>query len=169
VSQTAGRNPLGLMVIGAFKFASGLLLVALGVGLFRDAHGDPAEEASHLVAALKLDPDNYYIHTAIEKISGISPRQLKAIGVGTFLYALLYLVEGTGLLMRKHWAEYFTVFATGLFIPLEIYEVCRRWTAVRIGLMAINVAIVVYLIYQLRRKRPEEAGPAAGPTPPHRP
>ena len=43
--------------------------------------------------------------------------------MGTFLYALLYLVEGIGLLLKKHWAEYFTVVATGLFIPVEIWEV----------------------------------------------
>ena len=163
MSQTAGQNPLGLKLIGGFKFACGLLLIALGIGLFREVHGDPADEVEHLVAALKLDPENYYIHTAIEKVSGISPRQLKAISVGTFLYALLYLVEGTGLLLKKHWAEYFTVFATGLFIPLEIYEVYRKPTLVRIGLLVINVAIVAYLIYQLRRKS-SEAVPVDAPT-----
>ena len=157
MNQTVGRNPLGLQLIGAFKFASGLLLVALGVGLFRDAHSDPAKEAEHIVAALKLDPGNHYVHAAIEKISGVGPKQLRAIGVGTFLYALMYLIEGSGLLLRKRWAEYFTVVATGLFIPLEIYEVARRPTPVRLAILAINVAIVAYLIYQLRRKGREDA------------
>jgi uncharacterized membrane protein (DUF2068 family) len=155
MNQTAGRSsPMGLRIIGAFKFASGLLLIALGVGLFRGQHADLPEEAEHIVAALKLDPGNRYIHTAIEKVSGLSPNQLKAIGVGTFLYALIYLVEGTGLLLKKHWAEYFTVVATGLFIPLELYEVARRPTPVRVGVLAINVAIVAYLVYQLVRNRP---------------
>jgi uncharacterized membrane protein (DUF2068 family) len=164
VSQGAGRGPLGLQLIGGFKFASGLLLVALGIGLFRHADGDVGEEAEHLIAALKLDPENYYIHTAIEKVSGVSPKQLRLIGVGTFFYALMYLVEGGGLLLRKHWAEYFTVVATGLFIPVEIYEVTRRHTLLRIGVLAINVAIVAYLIYQLLRKDETGAKPA-GPSP----
>jgi uncharacterized membrane protein (DUF2068 family) len=157
LTQTAGRYPMGLKVIGAFKFASGLLLVALGVGLFRDAHSDPTKEAEHIVATLKLDPENKYIHAAIEKLSGIGPKQLRAIGVGTFLYALMYLVEGGGLLLRKHWAEYFTVLATGLFIPLELYEVARRITPIRVAVLFINVAIVAYLIYQLRQKGSDEA------------
>ena len=163
MNQAAGRNPLGLILIGAFKFACGLLLVALGVGLFRHAHDDPAAEAAHIVSALKLDPENYYIHTAIERISGIKPHQLRAIGAGTFLYALMYLVEGGGLLLRKHWAEYLTVVATGLFIPLEVYEAARRPTMIRIALLAINVAIVAYLVYQLRRNgvsRASETGSA---------
>jgi uncharacterized membrane protein (DUF2068 family) len=155
LGRTAGRNPLGLKLIGGFKFVCGLLLVALGVGLFRHAHDDPAAEAEHLVSALKLDPDNFYIHTAIEKVTNIKPKQLRAIGAGTFLYALMYLVEGGGLLLRKHWAEYLTVVATGLFIPLEIYEVVRRITVGRVGLLAINVAIVAYLIYELMQKERE--------------
>jgi uncharacterized membrane protein (DUF2068 family) len=166
MNQTARRSPLGLQLIGGFKFVSGLLLVALGVGLFRGANGDPVEKAHHLVSALKLDPDNEYIHTAIEKISNISVKQLKAISVGTFLYALLYLIEGGGLLMKKHWAEYFTVFATGFFIPLEIYEVAQRPRPIRIGVLVINVAIVAYLVYQLRRKQGDETGTApTGPSP----
>ncbi len=165
MSQPAGRppQPFGLMLIGGFKFVSGLLLVALGIGLFRDAHADLEKQAEHLVAALKLDPDSHFIHLAIEKISGISPRKLRAIGVGTFLYALLYLAEGGGLLLRKPWAEYLTVVATGLFIPLEIYEVFQKTNAVRIGLLVLNLAIVAYVAYQLYRKKRGEAG--AGPAP----
>jgi uncharacterized membrane protein (DUF2068 family) len=143
-------------LIGAFKFASGLLLVALGIGIFQDVQSDPTKGAEHIISTLKLDPDNRYIHAAIEKLSGIGPKQLRAIGVGTFLYALMYLVEGGGLLLGKHWAEYFTVAATGLFIPLEVYEVARRITPVRLAVLAINVAIVAYLIYQLRHKKREE-------------
>ena len=164
LNQNAGRNPLGLRLIGAFKVASGLLLVGLGVGLFRDAGSDPVREVEHIVSTLKLDPGNRYIHGAIEKISGISPKQLRLIGVGTFLYALMYLVEGGGLLLRKHWAEYFTVAATGLFIPLEVYEVARRPTFVRIVVLIINVAIVAYLIVQLRQKKGDPTQARSGPT-----
>jgi uncharacterized membrane protein (DUF2068 family) len=157
VNATARNYPWGLLLIGAFKFASGLALVALGVGLFRSINADPGEEAEHIVATLKLDHHNHYIHSAIEKVARISPKQLRAISLGTFLYALMYLVEGTGLLLRKVWGEYFTVLATGFFIPLEIYEVARRLTLLRLGVLTINVAIVIYLIYQVWKRRREEA------------
>ena len=161
MKPTDGQNALGLRLIGGFKFVCGLLLVGLGVGLFSHAQADLAEESAHLVASLRLDPDNHYIHSAIEKVSGIKPKQLRAIGAGTFLYALLYLVEGGGLLLRRHWAEYLTVVATGLFIPLEIYEVARRASPIRVGLLAINLAIVAYLVVQLRRKGHEEPAPSS--------
>ena len=158
MSVDTGQSVLGLRLIGGFKFASGLLLVGLGVGLFRGAGGDPGDEAEYLIAALKLDPDSRYIHALIARVADVTPGQLRALGVGTFLYALLYLVEGTGLWLRKHWAEYLTVVATGLFIPLEIYEVARRVTPIRIGLLMVNVAILVYLIRQIRRKDPGKSG-----------
>ncbi len=163
MNQSTGGGSLGLKLIGAFKFASGLLLVALGVGLFRDQHADMREEAEHLVAALKLDPGNHYIHSVIEKVSGIKPGQLKAIGVGTFLYALIYLAEGGGLLLGRRWAEYFTVVATGLFIPVELYEVATRPTLIKVAVLAINVACVVYVVVQLRKRLREDAGPSIGP------
>jgi len=160
---TVKQGPLGLRLIGSFKLLTGLLLVGLGVGLFHRLGDDPGREAARLVSALKFDPDNQYIHGAIEWISGISPRQLEAIRVGTFLYALHYLVEGVGLLMRKHWAEYFTVIATGSGIPLEIYELWKRLTAIRLSILAINVAIVAYLVYRLVEGRKEKAGAVPAP------
>ena len=165
MAGTSGRYPVGLLLIGGFKFFCGLLLVALGVGLFRHAHDDLADQMERVIKSLRLDPENHYVHSLIEKVSGVKPEQLRAIGVGTFLYALMYLVEGGGLLLRKHWAEYLTVAATGLFIPLEIFEVVKRPTALRVGLLVINAAIVAYLVFQLRRKESEGASLEPSPAP----
>ncbi|WP_435007696.1 DUF2127 domain-containing protein [Tundrisphaera lichenicola] len=157
------QNPMGLRVIGAFKLLTGLLLAALGIGLFRLLGGDPGATATRIVTALRFDPENRQIHGAIHWISGASRAQLEEIRLGTFAYATLYLVEGTGLLLQKHWAEYFTVVATGSLIPFELYEVWERTTLVRLTLLAINLAIVGYLILQLRRGRSGEAGASLAP------
>jgi hypothetical protein len=37
--------------------------------------------------------------------------------------------EGVGLWLRKRWAEWLTVIATSLLVPLELYELVRRATA----------------------------------------
>ena len=65
---------------------------------------------------------------------------------------MLELVEGTGLWLDKLWAEYLTVIATALLLPLELYELVRKPTALKAGGIAVNVAIVVYLILVLRRR-----------------
>lgn len=151
------KAPLGIRVIGYFKLISSVLLVALGIGIFREIGTDPALETEHLVAALKLDPRNKIIHTAMEAISGVSQRQLFLASAGTFAYALLYAIEGIGLVLHKRWGEYVTIFITGSLIPFEAYEVFRRATALRLGILALNVAIVVYLVLQLRRSHRAEA------------
>jgi len=164
VTQRQGSSPFGLLLIGGFKAASSLLLVALGFGLLHSINADLSEAAHRLVAWIKLDPDNHYIHDAIERVSGIKPSQLKEIGAGTILYGLLYGVEGVGLLMRKPWGEYLTVVLTGLFIPLEIYEIFHKPTAPKVVVFVLNAAIVAYLVVQIvKRRRGEGAGSAVAP------
>lgn len=152
-SLPQGRLPLGIKVIGTFKLISAVLLVGLGYGIFKQIGTDPAIETGRIVGALKLDPDNKYIHQAMAAISGVSPKQLYALSAGTFLYAILYSIEGIGLLLHKRWGEYFTVFMTGSLIPFEAYEVLRKPTVLRTLILLLNVGIVAYLVLQLRRSR----------------
>jgi hypothetical protein len=58
-----------------------------------------------------------------------------------------------GLWLRRRWAEYLTVIVTGSFIPLEIYEIVEHFTVLRVVVLAVNVAIVIYLVLDLRRER----------------
>jgi uncharacterized membrane protein (DUF2068 family) len=65
-------------------------------------------------------------------------------------YALIELTEGIGLAMRRRWAEYLIVFATGLLIPYEAWEVVHKVTLLRVAGLALNIAIVAYLAYRKR-------------------
>jgi uncharacterized membrane protein (DUF2068 family) len=141
------------LLIGLFKLLKGLLLVAAGIGALRFLHKDLAASVNHWVDVLRIDPENRFIHPVLAKIFAVSPKQLRELSVGTFVYAAVLLTEGIGLLLRRHWAEYFTIISTGIFIPLEVYELARHFTAVKVLVLLINVAIVVYLIVQLRRER----------------
>ena len=143
----------GILLIGLFKLLKGFLLVAVGIGALKLLHKDVAAVAEHWVRVLRADPDNRFIHRALTKIFAVSPRQLRELSIGTFFYASLLLTEGVGLLMRKHWAEYFTVITTGVLIPLEVYELIHRFTAVKVVVTLVNVAIVWYLVEGLRAGR----------------
>jgi uncharacterized membrane protein (DUF2068 family) len=55
--------------------------------------------------------------------------------------------------LRKHWAEYLTLISTGLFIPLEVFEIYRRFTLIRVAVLAINLAIVWYLAARIKRRK----------------
>jgi uncharacterized membrane protein (DUF2068 family) len=151
--RAATREPIGLQVIGAFKLVGGLLAFAAGIGLFRLFRHDVAASLEHAVALLRLDPQNHFIHTAISFASGIDRKHLRALEAGTFFYALLHTIEGIGLLLRRRWAEYLTVVATSSLVPLEGYEILRRFHPIKLVVLVINVGIVIYLIWRLRQDR----------------
>ena len=144
------ESPITLLLIALFKLFKGLLLLAVGIGALRLLHRDVAQTVMHWVDVLRVDPDNRFIHRLIVRSFGIEAKQLKEISAGTFFYSSLLLTEGTGLLMRKRWAEYFTVISTGVFIPLEVYETFHRFTWMKVGVMAVNVGIVWYLVRRLK-------------------
>ncbi len=128
------------------RFIRGIFLVLLSMGLMSLIHKDLGALSNQVVAALNLDVDKHYINLALKKIAMINSRMILGISLGVLLYGLLDLVEAYGLHKRKRWAEYLTVIAIGLFIPLELYEVLQKQTLVRFGALVLNVAIVIFLI-----------------------
>jgi uncharacterized membrane protein (DUF2068 family) len=147
----------GLLLIAGFKLFKGLLLLATGIGALSLLHENVAAQARHLVDLLRVDPDNRYIHALLRRLLTVDDRKLTELSIGTFFYAAILGTEGTGLLLRKHWAEYFTIIATGAFIPLELYELIKHFTLTKIAVIAINVAVVWYLILRVRRRKLEVA------------
>ena len=86
----------------------------------------------------------------------IKPGQLKVIAALLGMYAVMYSIEGVGLLLLKHWAEWMTVVTTCGLVPIEVYEIFREATVFRIAAFVINVGIAVYLIWMLKRQHGEK-------------
>lgn len=153
-TSLARESSTTLLIIALFKLLKGILLIVVGIGALKLLHRDVADMVIQWVNILRVDPDNRIVHSLLARVVGISPKQLEALSAGTFIYAGLLLTEGTGLLLRKRWAEYFTIMTTGGLIPLEMYELSRHLTAVKVVVLLVNVAIVVYLVVRVRRVRP---------------
>ena len=66
-------------------------------------------------------------------------------------YAAIFLTEGIGLWYEMSWAAYLAVNSTSFFIPFEVYELLDRITVLRMGILLLNLAIVAYLIRELKR------------------
>jgi uncharacterized membrane protein (DUF2068 family) len=142
-SKTRGaKADIWILLIGLFKLVKGVGLLILGVGLLKMLHRDVATVAEHWIEVLRVDPDNRFVHRA----------QLKELSAGTFVYSAIFLTEGVGLLARKHWAEYMTLISTGLFIPLEVYEIYRHFTMLKVGVTVVNMAIVWYLAMRVKKR-----------------
>ncbi len=140
-----------LRFIAVFKFLKAASLIALSLGAFRLLHRDVGEFAEHWVMKLSLDPGNHFVYRLLVRASLLGPEQIKKLGLVGLIYAALFLIEGAGLWMLRRWGEWVTVIITGSLVPVEIYEIYRHPTFVRVGVVVINMAVVIYLILRIRR------------------
>jgi uncharacterized membrane protein (DUF2068 family) len=132
----------GLRLIAAFKLLKGLALLALGIG---------ALKLVHWINVFQVDPHSHYLQLLLAKLSILDDRRLKELSVGTFIYSGLFLTEGIGLALGKRWAEYLTIVSTASLLPLEVYELAKHASFGKGLALLINLAVVVYLILELRR------------------
>jgi uncharacterized membrane protein (DUF2068 family) len=93
--------------------------------------------------------DSKIVHHIISAFS-LSSSTLLWIALGLAAYALIELVEAIGLWLVQRWGEYFAVIATSVFLPLEVYELSEKLTALRIGAFVVNVVAVVWLLWSKR-------------------
>ena len=151
-AKTRSHGSRVLLAIAVFKFLKGSVLLALACGAMNLLHKDVASHVERWLEQLRIDPDNRYIGTLLSKLQLVHTKELKefsALGAG---YAALFLTEGTGLLLRQRWAEWLTIIATSSLMPLEIYELIKEFTPLRLLLLLVNAALVLFLVYRVRQK-----------------
>ena len=139
------------------KVVKAAVLIAVAVKLLTLFDRDVHQWASDFVTRHGIDTAGRFVENALDKLAGIGNKQIVTFSVVAFAYSGLLLTEGVGLWMQKRWAEYLTVIATGIFIPLELYEIYERFTFVRLGILALNVFVVWYLVTRLRDERSEKS------------
>ena len=141
-----------LVVIGALKLAEAALFIALGIGVLRMLHKDLVDELTRLMVVLHHDPEGRFSSLLLDKVALLDPHRLKQISAAIFAHASLDILEGAGLVLRKVWAEFVTVILSGFFLPFEFMALAHHVTWIRVVLTALNVAVVIYLIFHLRMK-----------------
>ncbi len=142
-----------LRLIGSLRLLEGLLVLAMAIGALRLLHHDVATVVADWTKAFRIDPHNEHIHALLAKLGFLDDERLKEISAGSFVYAGLKLTEGGGLLRGKRWAEFLTVVATGVMIPLEVYEMIHQASWLKAIVLAANAAVIWYLAVNLRRTR----------------
>ena len=151
----ASHNARLVRLIGLFKLFKAILLIAVGVGAFKMIHSDVTDIAFRIVTKLGLDPGGRYVGKLLLGAAKLTPDKIRDLGVGSFVYAALFLTEGIGLTMAKRWAEWFSVIITSSLVPFEIYEIYRHPTILKFGAVLLNIAVVAYLIYRIRTEDAE--------------
>jgi uncharacterized membrane protein (DUF2068 family) len=138
-----------IRLVALFKLLKAALLIIGGIGLLKLIHMDVATELDHWIVKLGFDPGSHYVNQAIQKATNLSPNKIKELGLTSFVYAALFLTEGIGLWLLQRWAEWLTVIITSSLVPLEVYEIYRHPTSIKVIVLVINLAIVGYLLYRI--------------------
>src|ERR1700733_12962735 len=98
----------GIIAIGIFKLLQAALFILLGIGAIRLLHKDLMSVADHFILAMRFNPESHFVNLILEKVATIAPRRLRQISAVIFAVAALDIIEGTGLVLERVWAEFVT-------------------------------------------------------------
>ncbi len=143
----------GDTLIGIFKLAKASIFLVVSLSAISLLDAKIRVDATVFVTHLSGDSHFRLLRTAARFIGVANERGIAVLSIGSFFYASLFATEGVGLLLQKRWAEYFTSIVTASFLPLELYEIARKPDLIKIVIFVINVAVLVYLVWQLYNKK----------------
>ena len=150
------RDRFLIRLLAVERFVRGLLVLALAwaVEAMRDSQ---VTLSNYLATSIpQLSPFAKQIGWDIEQSKVIhfmsyliesTPHTLYLIFIALIFYGLLQVTEGVGLWLIHRWAEYLTVVATSLFLPIEIYEIMHGATFIKVGALVVNIAAVMWLVW----------------------
>jgi uncharacterized membrane protein (DUF2068 family) len=148
-----GEHDAFIKVIIVERIVKAAVLIALAVGLLvAGEKGLLTTWAQYAQEELNLEAGHGVIIQLLLRVLLLigSFNHVTVLAIGAIAYALLEGTEGVGLAMRRRWAEYLTVIATGILIPYEAYEVIHHVTLFKVGALLLNLAVVGYLAYRKR-------------------
>jgi uncharacterized membrane protein (DUF2068 family) len=137
----------GLRAIATLEALKGVLVLLAGFGLLHFLHRDVGEAAEHVVQRLHMNPSRHFGQVFIAAASKLTDAKLWALAAAALAYSIVRFVEAYGLWNRRVWAQWFALLSGMIYIPWELYEVLDRPTKFRLGILAINIVIVVYMAW----------------------
>jgi uncharacterized membrane protein (DUF2068 family) len=153
-AKRAVRRIDGLRFIALLKFGKAILLLFTAIGAHQLLKPEVAEKLYRWSTTLADNAEHAYVIKALNWLSGPGITAISRVELATEAYLALVLLEGIGLWMHKRWAEWLVVLAGAALIPVEVWKLFagpgNAWLV--IGALIMNVSIVGYLAYQLRKQ-----------------
>ena len=129
---------------------------ALGVVLFAlDLNLGPLRSEAHRILRGVTNQTGQgasqgFIVRELGKFVHVGKGTLTVLAATAVAYCVVEAVEAVGLWMERRWAEYLTAVATAGFLPFEIDALIKRVTVLRVGALAVNVDILLWLLWRKR-------------------
>jgi uncharacterized membrane protein (DUF2068 family) len=153
------RSELILRLFAVERFLRFLILAAAAYVVWRfrydragiqHTYNDALPAIRDLYRDLGFDVTHSKLLGLIQHSFTLNPRALLYLAIGLAVYAVIELVESVGLWLGRRWGEYFALVATSVFVPYEIYDLTVKITWLRILAFAVNLLLIVYLVWTKR-------------------
>jgi uncharacterized membrane protein (DUF2068 family) len=138
-----------LYAIIAMKILKGLTFAILALIVYAHSDNNVTQEARDLLQWLRLNPEGQFWANILRQLDNLTEARMVHIALGTLIYSMFALVEGVGLMFRLKWAGWLSIGESAFFIPIEVFELSRRFTWFVFIIMILNVIMLWYL-YQNR-------------------
>jgi uncharacterized membrane protein (DUF2068 family) len=151
--QPTKADIYGLRSVASLELLKGMAAVTAGIMLALHPHASFGHIAERILHAVHIRRSSMI---AIEIISWARKIQIEHLQMVLFfvgIYALFRVVEAWGLWHAREWAEWFGILNGALYLPIELIELHRHFTALKLSVLVVNVIVVAYLVWELRKTR----------------
>lgn len=142
-------------VVAGFEALKGVIVLLAGLGLLALVHHNVQAFAEQLVRRSHLNPASHYPRIFVQAAAAVTDARLWTLAAGAGAYALVRFIEAYGLWRQRKWAEWFAVISGGIYVPIELYELAYSVTWPKLVALTVNLAIVISMVRELRRRRKE--------------
>ncbi|NMW21035.1 MAG: DUF2127 domain-containing protein [Chlorobiaceae bacterium] len=139
-----------LKVVALFEAFKGLLVLLAGVAIFSMMPQDIQASAEQLIRHLHLNPAHNIPRIFIEAAGHLTDSRLRFLALFALLYALMRFIEAYGLWFARRWAEWFALISGCVYLPVELFELAKGFTWLKIALVVINLMVVLYMAFVLK-------------------
>ena len=149
--KPVAKRVYGLRSIAITEFVKGAGAVAAAVVLMLYPHASYGHVAERVLRAFHIHRNSDIAVEVIGWAQRIDIRQIHIAVTFAFVYAALRLAEAWGLWHARTWAEWFGFLNGVLYLPIEIIEIHKHFTWLKLSILVINVIVVLYLGWEIRR------------------
>lgn len=149
-----------LRPIALFEAFKGTIILVAGFGLLGFMGRDNEAFAEELIRHLHLNPAHHYPHIFITAMAQQDDSRILMLAGFAGLYAAMRFAEAYGLWHERRWAEWLAALSSGVYVPIEVYELAYRANWFKFGTLVLNLVILAYMVWLLTENRRRRAAQA---------
>lgn len=144
----AVERSLHTLVFGAVAVVA--LLVELRLGAIEGWAADTLDALRAGVDQTSRAGSHDWLVDQLQRLADVRSDTLWTLIAVSAALAVMEGAETIGLWRGRRWAEYLTVVATSVLLPLEVRDLLTRPTALRALMLALNLAVLAWLVWAKR-------------------